>query len=310
MTGEMTVERKLAVTDSRIAAQRDSGFDQRTLARVAGAISELPAVATQDWVDLAARTLSEIDPHCRVGIAIAHAEQGGQVRSIEAVGTHASPGETQHMPDAKSEMLGLRARIERLIDLGFPLPAEGLQRGLVASADDLGSWRDGPLGRIWNTSGLERLIIGVVPTGREGADRVLLVFLALGHAPVGTARAGARSLAAIVPLLARRAWKALPTTGPISWMTDREQDVLDRLILGKSVRSIADELGRSPHTVHDHVKSLHRKLNASSRGELVARALGHAFDERTPIEPLLIERTRAASQIEMTSGAGVARRVP
>jgi hypothetical protein len=28
--------------------------------------------------------------------------------------------------------------------------------------------------------------------------------------------------------------------------------------------------------VHDHVKSLHRKLNASSRGQLIARALGHA----------------------------------
>ena len=59
------------------------------------------------------------------------------------------------------------------------------------------------------------------------------------------------------------------------WLTQREQVILRHLLLGKSVREIADELGRSPHTVHDHVKSLHRKLNASSRGELVARALGH-----------------------------------
>ena len=41
------------------------------------------------------------------------------------------------------------------------------------------------------------------------------------------------------------------------------------------MREIADALERSPHTVHDHVKSLHRKLNASSRGELIARTLGH-----------------------------------
>tara|TARA_R110000782_G_scaffold175732_1_gene266847 strand:- start:14163 stop:15083 length:921 start_codon:yes stop_codon:yes gene_type:complete len=306
------VERKYAVTEARTAAPRDPGFDQRTLARVAGAISELPAVATQDWVDAAARTLSGIDPHCRVGIAIAHAETGGQIRSIEAVGAHASAAETEHMADSKSDLLGLRLRIERLVDLGLPIPPEALDRGLAASADELGSWRDGPLGRVWNPSGLERLLIGVVPTGRESTDRVLLVFLALGHAPAGTHRANTRTLAALIPLLARRVWKALPPSGPISWMTDREQDVLNRLILGKSVRNIADELGRSPHTVHDHVKSLHRKLNASSRGELVARALGHTADDDADLDPIVLERTRAASQIEVTPGAtaGVARRVP
>lgn len=300
------------MTESRTATPRDTGFDQRTLARVAGALSELPAVATQDWVEVAARTLSGMDPHCRVGVAIAHVEQSGQVRAIEAVGAHASAAETEHMADSKSEMLGLRLRIERLTDLGLPIPAEGLQRGLAASADELGSWRDGPLGRVWNPSGLERLLVGVAPTGRQGADRVLLVFVGLGHAPSGTPRANARTLAALIPLLARRAWKALPPAGPISWMTDREQDVLNRLILGKSVRNIADELGRSPHTVHDHVKSLHRKLNASSRGELVARALGHTAEDDTELDPVLLERTRAASQIEVTPQphAGVARRVP
>ncbi|MFZ2875163.1 MAG: helix-turn-helix transcriptional regulator, partial [Phycisphaerales bacterium] len=59
------------------------------------------------------------------------------------------------------------------------------------------------------------------------------------------------------------------------WLSPREQEVLSALLLGKSIREIAVESGRSAHTVHDHVKNLHRKLRANSRGELVARALGH-----------------------------------
>jgi DNA-binding NarL/FixJ family response regulator len=69
-----------------------------------------------------------------------------------------------------------------------------------------------------------------------------------------------------------------PTDGN-QWLTPREQVILQHLLLGKSVREIAAELERSPHTVHDHVKALHRKLNASSRGELVARALGYIQPE-------------------------------
>jgi len=80
-----------------------------------------------------------------------------------------------------------------------------------------------------------------------------------------------------MPRLARRAALALGLrrTSSGSWLTGREQQVLEQLTLGRSVREIAEDIGRSPHTVHDHVKSLHRKLSASSRGELVARALGY-----------------------------------
>ena len=56
--------------------------------------------------------------------------------------------------------------------------------------------------------------------------------------------------------------------------------VLEQLILGKSVREIAEMIQRSPHTVHDHVKNLHRKLGATSRGALIARALGRLGEVR------------------------------
>lgn len=293
---------------------REPGFDQRSLARVAGEIAELPAVATQDWVEQAARALAGIDPWCRVGVLITHAEATGQIHSTEAVGCRVSRLEDERQADAKNDAASIRARLERMNDLGFHLPAAGMKNGLAANADDLGSWRDGPLGRVWNVAGVEKLLVGLVPVGNGPGDRVLLVFLGLAGGPSPTPRASVRTLGALIPLLARRARKSLPAVGPIAWMTDREQDVLDRLILGRSVREIAEELGRSPHTVHDHVKSLHRKLNASSRGELVARALGHIDDGRPDIEPMLLEKVRASAQIEPTPAAaavhGTARRVP
>lgn len=57
-------------------------------------------------------------------------------------------------------------------------------------------------------------------------------------------------------------------------LTPLEEHVLDLLAAGLAVPEIAARLSRSRHTVHDHVKSLHRKIGVNSRAELVARATG------------------------------------
>lgn len=75
--------------------------------------------------------------------------------------------------------------------------------------------------------------------------------------------------------LATRAARGLPSsTSAIRWLTKREAEVMDQLVLGYSIREIADILSLSHHTVQDHVKHLHTKLEANNRGEVVARALG------------------------------------
>jgi DNA-binding CsgD family transcriptional regulator len=46
---------------------------------------------------------------------------------------------------------------------------------------------------------------------------------------------------------------------------------------GASEKELAFELNVSPHTVHEHIKAIHRAFGARSRGELfatVARAKG------------------------------------
>lgn len=130
-----------------------------------------------------------------------------------------------------------------------------------------------PVGVLWATSALSPLdrSIGLITLLIPGAagdlsdqNRVLL-------------QTGASTLAKLAFHAIHATSRADPAgrIGEVQWLTPREQDVLELLVEGKSVREISDELSRSPHTVHDYVKSLHRKLGASSRGELVARVLGH-----------------------------------
>lgn len=57
-------------------------------------------------------------------------------------------------------------------------------------------------------------------------------------------------------------------------LSPRQRDVLAALCRGLAEKEIAGELGLSIHTVHGHVKELHRRFGARSRGELLARALG------------------------------------
>lgn len=57
-------------------------------------------------------------------------------------------------------------------------------------------------------------------------------------------------------------------------VSPRQREVLAALCRGLAEKEIAGELGMSVHTVHGHVKELHRRFGARSRGELLARALG------------------------------------
>lgn len=66
-------------------------------------------------------------------------------------------------------------------------------------------------------------------------------------------------------------------------LTDRERDVLDRLILGESNKQAAHHLGISPRTVEIHRAHLQEKLQAHSLSDLIriARLAMHpAWDQR------------------------------
>lgn len=63
------------------------------------------------------------------------------------------------------------------------------------------------------------------------------------------------------------------TAGPASDLTRREQEVLLRMIAGRTNAEIAKELGVSLYTVKNHVRNVLAKLGAGSRTEAVSIAL-------------------------------------
>jgi len=70
-------------------------------------------------------------------------------------------------------------------------------------------------------------------------------------------------------------------------LTPRQRQVLARLTAGASEKELAYELNVSPHTVHEHVKAIHRAFGARSRGELlaqVANAKGRGQRTRLVVE--------------------------
>lgn len=56
-------------------------------------------------------------------------------------------------------------------------------------------------------------------------------------------------------------------------LSRRELQVLQELARGASNKEVAQKFDLSPHTVGDYVKSLYRKLNVSSRGQAVSKAV-------------------------------------
>ncbi len=254
-------------------------------AAVASRVCQLPAVATLDWLDRAAE--------CLLGVGAAQASctllgqftREGRVVSLEATGVAIS--REARVASAERAIAEARAQIESLATLGFALPEAPKGYG-AAQLSRLA-------GPAWAENGLAKVFTGQVPLvgwatlGAGGAGRRLVSCVWLGAEDAPRAEALAPVLGAVTSLLRERVRRAIGEIPPErgKWISPREQQVLDLLVLGRSVPEIAEAIGRSPHTVHDHVKALHRKLNASSRGELIARTLGFLQ------EPKPIARTSA-----------------
>ena len=60
-------------------------------------------------------------------------------------------------------------------------------------------------------------------------------------------------------------------------LSERELQTLLRLLQGDSEKEAAQCLGVSRHTVHVYIKSLHRRFDVHSRGELLAEVLHRLF---------------------------------
>jgi len=237
-------------------------------AGIVEALCRLPAVATTDWCDRAAACLEPVAPGGSVCVGVAEVDGGGRIVELVTVGSLPSAGAWEES--------WRRCPLGRLVGgvwaPGAPQAGEawGPHAVAVSPAAMEGTRLAEALASRAGVGPGAGVLAGIAPMGAE--RRCVLAYLV----PITTPEVGAPALLRMaMGVMGRLAGVALGTrAAPSTWISPREQQVLEGLIVGKSVRQIADELGRSPHTVHDHVKALHKKLNASSRGELVARALG------------------------------------
>lgn len=56
----------------------------------------------------------------------------------------------------------------------------------------------------------------------------------------------------------------------LSQLSEAQRRVLDILLEGRSEKEVATQLEISPHTVHNHVKEIYKRMNVNSRPELLA----------------------------------------
>jgi DNA-binding CsgD family transcriptional regulator len=246
--------------------------------RVAAEIARLPAVATPDWCEIAGRTLLQVCPDCTVSVTIVeppqsrNSDRAMRILATGAASDHHSLASHRVHPDSAND-LGWT-----LADSAHPGPASRHPR--VSRLRELPSWSRWPVtpaGKRWAKLSIRELLCADVALPDCPDEREILVEVGSSSAMQRFDRAEPEMLSALLPILSSRASLAYGQnfTQPL---TTREQLILVELVSGASVREIAERIGRSPHTVHDHVKSLHRKLNASSRGELVSRYLGFESD--------------------------------
>ncbi len=270
-------------------------------------ICNLPAVPTHDWATQAANALALVAPSATAGTLIAHLDPStGTLKPISTgvsgthAGKHTRPTFTTHtQAESFHHAYAIQDKLERITTLGFDIPDQTLQHGLVAPISMLHTrWQATQIGQIFAATSDQSPIAVIIPITHEHAGFVLIAIVAMNaqQQPDATPQSIdqlTQILGQLVPILSRKAKAALEhVTNPKAWLTDREHEILNQLIVGHSVRVIADNLERSSHTVHDHVKNLHKKLDASSRGELIAKALGYSLspsEQQTPAhDPIIL----------------------
>jgi DNA-binding CsgD family transcriptional regulator len=254
-------------------------------------ICELPAVATQDWCSRAAECVSRLRPNTIACVTLGEIDAQGQLLRLEASGAH---------PDRPA-----REALEGRRGLGWsmdePVGGAGVA-ALLRERVPFGTFADSKPGRRWANLGATDLMVAIAPVGDPASPRRLAVEIASTEGAPRFDRGELAILAAAIGELARRARLAFgrEATDPALWITPREQRILEQLTYGKTVKQIAEDMARSPHTIHDHVKSLHRKLRVKSRGELIARTLGHVTAD---LEPSARHAAGVGSAVELARSA-------
>ena len=120
---------------------------------------------------------------------------------------------------------------------------------------------------------LQKIVRGQPPLSPAIARRLLTHFR---HGPLGAGAGAGTSADAPPPASGFQSSRPIPLTrgAPLDHerLTPRESEVLTYLSKGFTIKEIASLMGIKWFTVNDHIKSIYKKLNVSSRAEAAVLA--------------------------------------
>jgi DNA-binding CsgD family transcriptional regulator len=146
---------------------------------------------------------------------------------------------------------------------------------LTHSRDQLFSdaeWTASEAGRAWHAAGFDHFLCSICPLAGGSYSGVRF------HRRLGRPPFTARERAVVELLFPNVPWlhPGRETTGcskGAAALSPRERQVMLLLLGGDSRKQVARKLKLSEHTVADYLKVIYRKLNVSSRAELLAKHL-------------------------------------
>jgi len=160
---------------------------------------------------------------------------------------------TQYLRDAREGRIG-----REIVSLEWRLcTATGREIAALIKLIPMRGSQGGPVPLIWLiVPDRSPVIVGETDPARQGQleESMRKIAAELERVSIATNAVSARRNA------------AAPELGRLS---PRETEVLDRLLEGHRVTSIAGQLDVSEHTVRNHLKSMFRKLSVHSQAELV-----------------------------------------
>ena len=121
-------------------------------------------------------------------------------------------------------------------------------------------------------------MVGIVRLNGPGDRAVAVSMQLLDSRRVFSRRRRALAALAVNELgrLAERGHLSFPLPAdddPAARLSPRQRQLLTLLLTGRHVKGIARDLGLSDWTARDHIKAIYRRLNVTSREELMARLL-------------------------------------
>lgn len=228
---------------------------------VAVALAQIPLVPSMAITNAIASTLSEISAHTPPTIVVLGVLNGEDL--WQPIGAGSSFTET-----------GIRTNHAQFADsITVPLGASGAVVEAASNAyvfNEPSKARSQYLEVVARSKGTFAQAVSVTTASSQPGGHVVgVVWDGTGSALSPLATSYLRCLMARVLDVVDSAFPSGIMETPMLSMC--ELSVIRMLLMGKTVQEIARLLNRSRYTVHDHVKSIYRKLGVHSRGELFYR---------------------------------------